>query len=284
MVWKVSIFADEVDPDFDTALEWMKKNGVKYIEPRGIDGKNIADFTDEEARQLKAKLDGLGIGVVALGMPTFKCALSAEVGVTGDDYQQRGGTYEEHLSYLRRGFVLGGIFGTKITRLFTFWVTDEENAWQKMSAHVGAAAREAELAHFTLAVENEHSVIAMRGKEVGQLIDETGSPNLKAIWDTGNTRYLGGTPFPEDFAHVRDQIVHVHLKDVHYEDGETEGKAIGEGDVDFHGTFEALAEDGYDGALTIEPHYRPGGDMTQGAQECLDNLRTILDELGIAYE
>ncbi len=284
MVWKVSIFADEVDPDFDTALEWMKKNGVKDIEPRGIDGKNIADFTDEEARQLKAKLDGLGIGVVALGMPTFKCPLSADDKATGDDYKQRGGTYEEHLSYLRRGFVLGGILGTKIARLFTFWLTDEAGAWEKMSARVAEAAKEAELARFTLAVENEHAVITKNGELVGKLIGEVNSPNLKAIWDTGNTRYLGGIPFPNDFANVRDQIVHVHLKDVHFEDGKTEGKAIGEGDVDFHGNFEALAKDGYDGAITIEPHYRPGGDMTQGAQECLDNLRAILDELGIAYE
>ena len=42
-------FADEAAKELDGQIAALKRNGMSYFEPRGIDGKNIADFTVEEA-------------------------------------------------------------------------------------------------------------------------------------------------------------------------------------------------------------------------------------------
>lgn len=53
----LSAFADEYSPKFDEQLEGLKKNGVGFIEIRGVDGTNVADLTDEQLHEVRAKLE-----------------------------------------------------------------------------------------------------------------------------------------------------------------------------------------------------------------------------------
>ena len=56
----------------------------------------------------------------------------------------------------------------------------------------------------------------------------------------------------------------MHLKDAHLnEQGEVEGVAIGEGDVDYIGQFRQLLKDGYDGYVVLETHYRPKHEISE---------------------
>ena len=68
----LSAFADEYSPKFDEQLEGLKKNGVGFIEIRGVDGTNVADLTDEQLHEVRAKLDAAGIGVSSIGSPIGK--------------------------------------------------------------------------------------------------------------------------------------------------------------------------------------------------------------------
>ena len=54
---KISGFADEIAEDVDTQFRVLQKLDISYFEPRGIDGKNIADLSDEEAEALKEKME-----------------------------------------------------------------------------------------------------------------------------------------------------------------------------------------------------------------------------------
>ena len=65
-------FADEASKELDGQIAALKRNGMSYFEPRGINGKNISDFTVEEAKELKAKLDAEGIKVSSIGSPFGK--------------------------------------------------------------------------------------------------------------------------------------------------------------------------------------------------------------------
>ena len=47
----ISGFSDEISSDFDTQLEVVSKLGMSYISLRGIDGKNIGDFTVDEMKE-----------------------------------------------------------------------------------------------------------------------------------------------------------------------------------------------------------------------------------------
>ena len=52
-----SAFADEASADILEQIAACKANGIEYIELRNVNGKNISNFTVEEAKELKKLLD-----------------------------------------------------------------------------------------------------------------------------------------------------------------------------------------------------------------------------------
>ena len=50
---KISGFADEINEDITVQVKLLKKLGISHIELRSANGKNISDFTPEEAKELK---------------------------------------------------------------------------------------------------------------------------------------------------------------------------------------------------------------------------------------
>ena len=52
--------------------------------------------------------------------------------------------------------------------------------------------------------------------------------------------------------------------------------------MDYAGQMKALAEDGYDGVVSLETHYKPeNGSAEQGSRESFAGLQAILAEQGI---
>ena len=45
---KTSAFSDEIAEDIDTQFTVLNKLGIKYFEPRGVNGKNISELNDEQ--------------------------------------------------------------------------------------------------------------------------------------------------------------------------------------------------------------------------------------------
>ena len=46
---RLCAFADEASPSVKTQIEVLHEEGISLIELRGLDGKNVADLTEEEA-------------------------------------------------------------------------------------------------------------------------------------------------------------------------------------------------------------------------------------------
>ena len=56
----ISGFSDEIDSSVDIQFDGLNRLGIKYFEPRNIDGKNIADITLEEAESSKKRWTRMG--------------------------------------------------------------------------------------------------------------------------------------------------------------------------------------------------------------------------------
>lgn len=69
-------FGDEIDASLDRQMEVMDGLGIHFIETRGIDGKNIADYTPEEAGAIHARMAERGFGVSALVRPSARSAFT----------------------------------------------------------------------------------------------------------------------------------------------------------------------------------------------------------------
>ena len=59
----LSAFADEASADIHEQIAACKQNGIGFIELRNVNGKNISDFTVDEAKELKELLDSERMGV-----------------------------------------------------------------------------------------------------------------------------------------------------------------------------------------------------------------------------
>ena len=63
----LSGFADEISHDLEQQIQTLTKLNIGYLELRGVSGKNVLELTDEEAAQVKSRLDEAGIKVSAIG-------------------------------------------------------------------------------------------------------------------------------------------------------------------------------------------------------------------------
>ena len=69
---RLSAFADEASADLAEQIRVLREERIQYIELRGLDGKNVSDLTEEEAKRYKEMLDKGGIVVWSIGSPLGK--------------------------------------------------------------------------------------------------------------------------------------------------------------------------------------------------------------------
>jgi sugar phosphate isomerase/epimerase len=279
---RVGILTDEVSPRFDEALDWIVAQGLPYVEIRVVDGRNVAEFDEAEAREVKRKLDARGLAVAGISSPLFKCALDpARPVASGDTFGQKEEGVEAHFAKLERVIRTAKILDTKLIRVFSFWREVEPLKYEAdIVRHLKRAADVAAKAGVLLMVENEPSCNGGFAEEVGRIVRAVGSPAVRALWDPGNEAYGGREAYPAGYDHVKDVLAHVHLKDAyHTKAGTARCVPVGSGEVDWLGQFRALASDGYAGLFVIETHFAPAGaGKATGCRMTLDGLRANAGE------
>ena len=82
--FRFSAFADEASGSIKEQIAACHKNGIEFIELRNVDGKNISNFTVEEARELKKTLDEGDMWTVSTADRTMPYKSSTKPAVTGN--------------------------------------------------------------------------------------------------------------------------------------------------------------------------------------------------------
>lgn len=237
--YTISGFADEIDESTDIQFSHLNEIGVGYFEPRGIDGKNISDLTDDEARALKEKMDRYGIKVSSIGSPIGKIKIT-------DDF-------EPHMEKLAQTIRTMKILEAKYIRMFSFYIPDgqydeyRDEVMRRMKAMTALAEKEG----IILLHENEKGIYGDTAPRCREILDTVASPNLKAVFDPANFVQCGQVTYPDGFELMKGQIEYMHIKDC-LEDGDVVPSGYGIGHVEE--ILKALKESGWTGFLSIEPH------------------------------
>lgn len=240
---RISGFADEIDPDFETQLKTVTELGMHYISLRSANGKNIADFTAAEVEaELVPMLRQYGVGVSSLGSPIGKVDIDDEAG------------FEKQLAQLEELCKICKVLDCQYIRIFSFFVpADKADSYHdavlaKMRRFVAIGAQYG----ITLLHENEKDIYGDIGRRCKLLLDEINSPTLRAAFDFANFVQCG-----EDTAvcwdMLRPYIVYIHIKDAITTGKENVVCGTGEGKIP-ELLHRALCEEGYTGFLTLEPH------------------------------
>ena len=247
-MFKKAVITDEITQDFDLALEIALKYGLDGVEVRSVDELGPFEWTDELVDKMKMKADAAGLEICCISSPFFKCEI--------DDKEEIERQYES----LRRCVKHAKVLGTKLIRGFTFWDKGGfEERIPEIAAYFDEVIKILDEADMVMVLENDPGVYAGNAARVSNIIDVIGSPRIQALWDPGNEVYDpdGVTPYPAGYELVKDKMAHVHLKDSAVVDGKAAGVPVSKGDVDFEGQFRRLIQDGYEGYVALETHYRP---------------------------
>ena len=280
---KFGLITDEVSQDLEIAAKLAAQYGVKGLELRTVWERAPHQLTQEDIKSIKETCKKYDAMVCGLGAPVFKCDLDNSTQI------------EEHIEIFKKTAQVASEFGVTNIRTFTFWA--KEGAFEEnFSLVVEKLSMLAELAKqlgVTAVVEQDPSVWATNGAKVAKFIKAVNSPDLRALWDIGNSVWDPDGEIPyEGMLAVRPYTAHVHIKDGKKTASGIEAVRIGDGIARVKDQLKYLNDTDYNGWAVLETHYRhkkeldektlktPGGSgfSAEGyapTEECLQALKVM---------
>lgn len=237
---KISGFADEIAADTTTQFEVLNKLGIGYFEPRGVDGKNISELSDNEAKALKEKMDKYGIKVSSIGSPIGKIKLT-------DDF-------EKHFELYKRTVEIAKILNVKYIRMFSFyhdggeWTAEERS---QVFAQLEKMIEYAKENDIVLLHENEKDIYGDIASRCLDLMENLYCENFRAVFDPANF-VQSGQNVKDAYDMLGKYVEYMHIKDAMKNDGTVVPAGRGDGDVEY--VLGNLFKNGYNGFLSLEPH------------------------------
>ena len=143
----LSAFADEIADDLRTQMDVLDEHGIKYIEMRGVNGKNITSHSLDEVREIKRQLDARGFKISAVGSPLGKIKIT-------DDFAA-------HLELFKHTLKIAQILETRYIRIFSFYLPEQEEPSKyrnDVMKRLEEFIAEAEGTGITLLHENEKDI------------------------------------------------------------------------------------------------------------------------------
>lgn len=257
--FRLCAFADEADKMISGQIEALKGNSMKLIELRGIDGKNVADLTSDEARALKKRLDSEGIAVWSIGSPIGKVDITSPA--------------EDELDRFKRVLETADICGAENIRMFSFYKTDSSSAcFDEICRRLDDMISAAKGSGVDLCHENEKGIFGDTAERCYRL--HAALPAFKGVFDPANFVQCG-----EDTL-VAWELLKPFMKYAHIKDAKEDGKVVppGVGIGRLPELLPRFAESGIE-VLTLEPHLKSfvglaaleGGDTQHVGSSFKDN-------------
>ncbi|QOT12222.1 sugar phosphate isomerase/epimerase [Paenibacillus sp. JNUCC32] len=238
-------FADEISPDLEEQLDVLESESIRYLELRGVWGKNVLQLTEEELSGIKERLSQRGVGVSSIGSPIGKIQIT-------DDF-------EPHLEHAKHAVCLAKYFQAPYVRVFSFYIPDgdHEKYRPEVIRRMLRLAQLAEQEGIVLLHENESHIYGDTGERCLELLQSVSSPHLRAAFDPANFVQCGVKPVGEAYPLVGDYTAYIHVKDAMMGKGMV--VPAGDGDGELRLLLQELSRRRYSGFLSLEPHLRAAG-------------------------
>ncbi len=248
--------ADEAGVAVESQIRATKTLGWKYIEARNIQAPgfppgNLHDIPDAAFECVAQALENAGIGVYCFG---------SAIANWGKKIDQ---PFEPTLAEVRRAIPRMQRLGSRFIRIMSFAIRETEDQMEderfRRLREITAMFLDAGLQPVH---ENCMNYGGMGWPFTLKLLEAV--PGLKLVFDTGNPVFNNDrskpVPYPkqdpwEFFHHVREHIVHVHVKDLYWAEDQKEVYTYpGEGKAEVRRILTDLLGRGYGGGISIEPH------------------------------
>ncbi len=231
-------FADEIGDMMSEQYNLLHKLGIKHIELRGVNGKNISTLTDEEVTALKAELDSEGIKISAIGSPIGKIKIT-------DSFDDEFEKYKKIVRFAK-------ILDTKYIRMFSFFTEGENEKYRdEVFARLTRLIAYAKSENVILLHENEKDIYGDIYERCVDIFENLYCDNFKCTFDFANFVQVG-TDTLKAYDALKGYIEYVHIKDALYENSAVVPAGYGDGNIEK--ILAMLKADGYKGFVSLEPH------------------------------
>ncbi len=234
----LSSFADEASPMLDEQFAASKAHGFQYIEVRGVDGKNMADYTVEEAKEVARRFAHEGMGVSALGSPFGK------IDITDD--------FAPHVEHMKKGLEIANLLGTKRVRLFSFFMpkgADPGDYREQVFERMDKMADLCKEAGLLCCHENEKGIY---GDNIARTLDllKTFEGRVVGVFDPANFVQCGQDTL-QAWNALEPYVDYIHIKDCRADETiMPAGRGIGH----IPDIIRAYKQKEGDRFITLEPH------------------------------
>lgn len=281
---EISIITDEISADLGTAIELGVEWGVRNFELRGFFTDRVPKFSAYQKQCVRDALDEYEARVIGIGPGLFKIPYPekrpARATLGWMDLSQYDGwaSSRKLLNYhlnelLPASLDYASELGAKLVVAFSFERAQEpDEPPEEVLNCLWQAAERAGAHDIGLAIETEAGYWADTGAHTAQIVRMVNHPALGVNWDPGNAFFAGDNPYPTGYREVRDLVRHIHYKDAR-RDRHGKSRYAAEGQIDWAGQIAALAEDGYEGFISIETHLSP---KVAAARDALERLRGFI--------
>lgn len=233
---KIYAFADEASPYIDGQIKAMTENGLNGLEIRNVDGVNISEISDSKAREVKKKLDEVGLKVWSIGSPIGK------IDIEKDDFAL-------HTEKFRRTLEIADILGAENIRLFSFFTPEADRNGYKSTVleRLEKFLLLSKGSGITLCHENEKGIYGDTPERCFEI--HKAIPEIKAVFDPANYIQCGADTL-KGWEMLKPYVKYLHIKDALY-DGSVVPAGKGEGNVEY--ILKDFMKIGGN-AITVEPH------------------------------
>ena len=267
---KLGVITDGISRDLEYALQVMTDADLEYAELQFVWEKEVGDFSDDEMARALDLVTKYGVKVPCITRHNF-------VGLLVGDVEVGDPAHQKHMAALQRCIDMAKAFDTKLVRIMSFrkemiifgyngaedW-NASKGAWDKLQQLLTPAVKLAEESDITLVVETGNNAMITSAILGRRFIDDMGSDHLKLLWDPANTLYCNEVIFPDGFDVLRGGYIgHLHIKDSRVDIPRAAVRQCELGTAQMapylDGIAAGLAEENYDGVVSLESVYHPTG-------------------------
>ena len=246
---KLSIITDEFTQDLSEAIAFAKEYSLSALELRTIGDQPLEMISRDRLCEISCGIHEAGLVVSDLAASLCKCLYR--------DREKENGKLEQLIEAAK-------ILGTSSIRGFGFFSEGAPDR-QTVAKALRGPLKRLEEEGMELLLEADPSVTTTNHRMLRELIEETGCPNLGAIYDPGNDIWdpEGEKPFPDGWNEIRPYVRHIHIKDAVMTPEGAQAVKVGSGSVPFLPLLREVKRSGYQGFLSLEVHYRLEKDLSE---------------------
>lgn len=277
---KLSGFADEIDENLETQIKVLKKLKINHIEMRGVNGKNLIDYSVDEVKEIKKKLDEEGISLSSVGSPIGKILITQD--------------FAPHMESYKHTVEIAHVMQVPFIRMFSFFMPEGESYEQyrqKVMDQLGQFVDYAKSNGVILLHENEKDIYGDTTLRCEELMKTFYGEHFKGVFDFANFVQCKQDTI-KAYETLKPYIAYVHIKDAIWESADVVPAGMGDGHL--KEILQRLKADGYEGFLSLEPHlssFKGFSELEQGAKQnkelngeeaftlAYDSLMKIIDNM-----